>query len=563
LSEADSRLYYREHYEVLPDTSLTSPPSADTAAPSATPREILLAAVALIAAIATLPLFGGTVLWTRPMWMDELCTAFVTEHDTLGGVIANIAEGGDWAPPLLHIIVWSLRQLAGELSPVLLRSIALTSVVIALVFLYATMRRRFGVAASAAACLAIAGHPLVVTHAFEGRPYGPWLMFAAAYAWSLGLDAGARSTRRNVVQAVSAVGLCTNHWFGVLSLGLMSLVVFLAHGRQWRDAVRFLIPTAVGLVALLICIPMVFTQRAAAEGLLWVKDLEFSQVSAMSKLFWFRLVPLGALVLLFREVLQPRSAPQAGVISQGVAGPMLRAAARDRGLIALGALVLMPVVLIVVSVTIQPSMVDRYALVTVLAWAPLVAAATESLGRYARGAMVALLLTVLAASTRDIIGAKQDYATSVHANQAVFEEAKAMNIPILFQYMHLVFPVAGPQRSPETLARFLDIPDSTLLALYPSPRVEWLRRQFRLERSQARLHARIYGFPILATQAQLDTTPRFLLLATDLQLPGGYKQAEKWGLAVFPRHKVTRLNGVLSLFERLPAPPPTSSRTAR
>ena len=136
------------------------------------------------------------------------------------------------------------------------------------------------------------------------------------------------------------------------------------------------------------------------------------------------------------------------------------------------------------------------------------------------------------------------------ANAYAFEEAKALHVPIVFWGLHQIYPVAGPQRSPTTLARYLDLPDSTLATLFPSDAMAPVRKKYRLDRDQARGHARTYHFPILATQAQLDSTPRFVLLATEATLPGGYKRAELFGRALFPRHHVVRLSNRVSLFER-------------
>lgn len=537
-----------DHPSYTPVTA--RPPHAPAAQPSVatvSKGELGIVLGVILATLVALPLVGAGALWTRPLWMDELCTVFVSSHASLREVIANIAAGGDWAPPALHVIVWSARRLAGTLSPILLRSISLACVSLALLALYATLRRRVGTVASAIGVLAFAGHPLVIAHAFEARPYGPWLLFSAAYAWSLGLDAGAPSRRRDVWQAVLSVLLTTVHWFGVLSLGLMAAAAFVTKGRGFRAGARLVAPSVAGLVALAVCVPMVFTQRAAASGLLWVKELHWAQISAMLRLYWAGIPVILALILVWRDGLRP----------DGL-WPAMRARMKsvfsDPAYAALLSLALMPVVLIVVSVVVQPSMVDRYGIVSVLAWAPLVAFAVDSLPREARAAVGATMFGIAMYFGVKTVQDKREYAEKIHASQRVFEEARAMHVPVVFQYMHLIYPVAGPQRSPTLEARFLDIPDSTLHALYPSDRLEWLRRQFRLERSQARLHANIYGFPILATQAQLENTPRFLLLATDLQLPGGYKQANKWGAAVFPNHEVVRLNDVLTLFVRKTAP---------
>ena len=77
----------------------------------------------------------------------------------------------------------------------------------------------------------------------------------------------------------------------------------------------------------------------------------------------------------------------------------------------------------------------------------------------------------------------------------------------------------------------------------------------RLDRDQVLYHWRLFGFPNVLWQSQLDTVQSFMLLAGDLNLPGGYKQVERWGSIVFPHHRVTRMGDMLSLFERVPAAP--------
>jgi hypothetical protein len=118
--------------------------------------------------------------------------------------------------------------------------------------------------------------------------------------------------------------------------------------------------------------------------------------------------------------------------------------------------------------------------------------------------------------------------------------------------LHNIYPVAGPERSPASPARYLDLSDSTLAALFPADAMAPVRKKYRLDRDQARGHARTYGFPILATPATLDSVPRFVLLAAEMSLPGGYKQPAAFGRALLPNHRVVRVSETLSLFERAP-----------
>jgi hypothetical protein len=509
-----------------------------------TRRELLLFLLGLGAAIAILAVAGGEVLWTRPLWFDELCCVVYVVGDASSPleVVARIARSHDYAPPLLHLIVWSAARLAGgDVTPVLLHSVSLACVSLALLLVYATLRRRFGWIPSLAGTLAVAGHSLVIAHAFEGRFYGPWLLFAAGFAWSLGIDVGRRSRRRDLAIALFSIALVEIHWFGVLSLGLVCLAVFALRRRHWREGLRLIAPSIAGVILLLASAPLAITQRAGSTNLLWVLELNAAQVMEMAGVFWIAAIPLiaAAVVLLVAVRARAERPGQVAVLS-------------EPSMVALWSLALMPVVLIMVSVVLQPSMVTRYAIVAVLAWAPLVALAITSLSRLVQSAAVAALVVLAVLGVQRVIIEKREFAAVVASNSTVFERAKAMQLPIVFWGLHNIYPVAGPQRSPRTLARYLDLPDSSITALFPSDAMGPVRKKYRLDRDQARGHARTYGFPILATQAQLDSSPRFLLLAADLTLPGGYKRPETFGRALFPRHRVVRINETLSLFERRP-----------
>jgi hypothetical protein len=509
-----------------------------------TRRELLFFLFGLGAAIAILAVAGGGVLWTRPLWFDELCCVVYVVGDASSPleVLARIARSHDYAPPLLHLIVWSVARLSGgEVTPVLLHSISLACVSLALLLVYATLRRRFGWIPSLAGTLAVAGHSLVIAHAFEGRFYGPWLLFAAGFAWSLGVDAGRRSRRRDLAIGLFSIALVEIHWFGVLSLGLVCLAVPALQRRHWREGLRLIAPSLAGVIVLLASAPLAITQRAGSTNLLWVLELSAAQVMEMARVFWIAALPLIAVAVVLAVAVRARAE-----------GPAQVAVLTEPSMVALWSLALMPVVLIVVSVVLQPSMVTRYAIVAVLAWAPLVALAITSVSRLVQSAAVAALVVLAVLGVQRVIAEKREFAAVVASNSAVFERAKAMQLPIVFWGLHNIYPVAGPQRSPRTLARYLDLPDSSITALFPSDAMGPVRKKYRLDRDQARGHARTYGFPILATQAQLDSTTRFLLLAADLTLPGGYKRPETFGRALFPRHRVVRINETLSLFERRP-----------
>src|SRR5207302_222627 len=144
---------------------------------------------------------------------------------------------------------------------------------------------------------------------------------------------------------------------------------------------------------------------------------------------------------------------------------------------------------------------------------------------------------------------RRGFAKNVAANRAAFEVAKTMNLPIVFQSLHVIYPVAGERRA-ERSALFLDIPDSTIASMVPQPKLEWLRRTLRVERDIARSHARVYAFPVMVTQSTLDSTPRFLFVASDESLPRLYKSVVLFTSKVFPHHGMVRLSPTLALLER-------------
>ena len=113
---------------------------------------------------------------------------------------------------------------------------------------------------------------------------------------------------------------------------------------------------------------MAIAQRSAATGAgaLWVPELSAAQVGVIVRLFFLTTVPVLAVILLLVDGLR-ESGDRPSVSAN------IRDALRDPGVAALASLALMPVTLIVVSVVLQPSMLDRYAIVTVLAWPPFVA----------------------------------------------------------------------------------------------------------------------------------------------------------------------------------------------
>ena len=509
-----------------------------------TRRELALLAAALAVVVAALPLAGGAVLWTRPFWMDEIAMFFLTSEPP-GQMLRLVARGGDWNPPTLHLLVSGVMRVAGldALTPVFLRSIALACVVGAIVLVYVTLRRRTSPGPAVAGVLALAAQSLVLEHAFEGRFYAPWLLFAAAFAWSLGIHQSRPGSRlRDAAIALAAVLVATIHWYGVFSLALMCVAAVIARRADIRAALRLVAPAAAGVVAVAACAPIAISQRASAAPVLWVHPLSLAQVDQFARQF----IP-GTLVVIVALVMVVEA------VRRGPAGerpPSAAALLRDPGIAALLACAFMPFVLMVLSVVVTPSMVFRYAIVATLAWAVAVAMMAHQAGRVARGALLAALAVFLVARGAARVAEQRQFARVVALNRAGFERAKQDGVPVVFQRLHVIYPVAATERAPGTPARYLDISDSVLSAMYPQAQAAPFVASLRLDRDQARYHAGIYGWPVMAPVAGLDTVRKFYLVSTDATLPPGYAPVSRYAAALFPRHRVRRLSPVLSVLER-------------
>src|SRR6185503_20211773 len=103
-------------------------------------------------------LSDGAVLFSRPLWTDELHTALLAGRSSPLAVLSDLANGADYGPPLLELATWLLRVVAGTLTPTLLRLFSLACVIGMLVLVYVILRRRFDELPSVAGTLAVASH---------------------------------------------------------------------------------------------------------------------------------------------------------------------------------------------------------------------------------------------------------------------------------------------------------------------------------------------------------------------------------------------------------------------
>jgi hypothetical protein len=522
-----------------------------------TRREAVIAVLLLSAWWLGLAVHDGAILLTRRFHLDELCcTVYALREASNPLEVARLALRYDIAPPLLHSLLWPVAQLAGS-EPTTLRVVPLMSVALATILLYFVLRRRFGIASSAAGVLAVLSNSLVITHAFELRFYGLWLLLGCAFAWAVGLDPGRPSRPRDVALALLAAGLCALHWFGVTSLALLVAGAFAARAAgapvgprfgEWRQALRLLAPAIAGPIVLLLLLPAMLRQlEYSGVALLWVPTLSVAQVMQMAQFFWIRIPIAVGFALLLAYALFPALAGPVRITAR--VGELLR----DPSLGALVATLLMPVVLILITIVLEPVMVPRYAIVGVLAAAPVVALAIEPLGKVGRAAIfVVLALLLIGFADRELLNGR-----STEAYYAAYErdlrEAHRLDpaLPLVFQSYPLAYATDGDARR-QTITRVMQLSDSALDALYPPQDMNVEKIRLLRARRMVQLHEATFGFPRSVSVNELQAAPRFALFARDSDLPASLQSSIALGQRLFPSHSARRVSDIVTVFERSP-----------
>lgn len=422
----------------------------------------------------------GWMLFTWPFWLDEYHTLFLAEKGTVVRSLADLAAGVDVNPPTLFLIYRLIAHLRGPLTPITVRIASFLMVWAALVIAFLTLRRTVPRSAAFLGAFAVWCHVLTVEHAFEARYYSAWLLFAALAAWSFGVNhSQSISRRRDIAVAVSAVLVCTIHYFGIFSLMLLASGWACAIIAR-RQQLRRMLPLVAGPVALALCTPLYIGQRSALTLKTWIPALDAEQVREMLITFFVRAPFLLCLFV---------AGGAAAWHSIGRTQNSARTRSAAVEFFPLLFLLLMPLVIIAFSLLVQPSMLTRYAITGLLGWggiAALAAAALPRSGRVIMGAMLFYLsLTPIEGWIRRVSDLKLKIATEVAAVRPFLGGRLAIFDPS----RHSLYPLAYETSMPNQFV-YPDFSDATALQRGFSPsRI--------VERDVARIHNARYGFPRL------------------------------------------------------------------
>jgi hypothetical protein len=342
--------------------------------------------------VAQLAATDSFYLLHKYFWTDELCTyALITDPD-LGHAFRAMQGAVDINPPGLHILLLGYMKLVNSTSEVALRSFALVSMVVTLVGIYAVVRELYGALPAAAATLIVWSHPLILDHAFEMRYYGPWLASAVWFCFLLG-RARARTLGRvgTVALGVTAFFMCTVHYFGIVTLGLIVAGEWLWQRRQPMYARAHMAAIAVGPLATALAVVFLLPhQRAVTTVPTWVPDPNLADIADFGMTVFLPL-HLGALILV--GWLSRLTTREPASDAPAAATPVSSAA------IGLTSLAAYAPALIAFSFLVQSVLVSRYGIPAILALAP---AAAYAVARMTKGWAIVLIAFLISASAFEL-----------------------------------------------------------------------------------------------------------------------------------------------------------------
>jgi len=354
-------------------------------------------AILLVLILAVAWGVAGQRLLHRPFWMDELHSWLLITDPSIDHAMSALADGADYNPPTYYLAARALTVL-GPITEFRLRLLSLSITIGTMLAVYLMLVRRFSVSVSLAATLAAASHPLLILQSTEARFYALWLCLLMWYCWLLTARPQSTPARwtRGTVLAFLAAAICTTHYFGIISVGLVTTawVGFLRHDR--RAFVQGIALMCVAVTAVVCCLPLLTGQKAALTCATWIKPPTISSSLEYVSQF-LPMLPLGICFGCAAAGWFMRQQPK-GTHEVSDSNPVPDGGRWTVENSVLVSLLLLPVALIGFSWLVQPALVNRYATVAIAGMVPvyawLLAKSTPVLQRSA--VAVASLLLVLA-----------------------------------------------------------------------------------------------------------------------------------------------------------------------
>ena len=316
---------------------------------------------------------GGCYLLQRQLWMDEIHSWLLIQEPQTQRSLQALADGVDYNPPTYILLARQLRYLPGGITESGLRWLSVSLMFLAIAGMFVVLQRRFPLLVCVAAVLMMASSVHLIHQSTEIRFYPLW---CAACAWlcvvldSHGIQRPWMLCLNNVVAVLLAGVITTTHYFGILTLGLICIGAMLVPNLTRGRRRMIVLVACTGGLCLVSCLTFLIGQRAAITRSTWVSpatvDDSIGFLAAM-----FPLVPMiicGVAFVISTSLRKsgeqhadpavaensktPDAAPAVGHHARQLAPSLL--------------LALMPLVIVLLSWTVQPALVTRYAVPGIL-----------------------------------------------------------------------------------------------------------------------------------------------------------------------------------------------------
>lgn len=411
----------------------------------------LLICVVLAAAWAG----GGQYLLQRQLWMDEVHSwLLIKEPGTLRSLQA-LADGVDFNPPTYIMLARQLGLLSGEFTELQLRWLSLSLMLLSIAGIFILLRRRFPVLICMAAVMMMASSVHLIHQSAEIRFYPLWCATCAWLCVSLDVDAveQRRLWRPQSCLALMLAGvMTTTHYFGILTLGLICIGTLLAR-EQYRRRYHIIVLVAMtGGLCLAGCLPFLIGQRAALTRATWVSPATVEDsIGFLTAMFPWMPTLLCGLVFAISSALQKQKQQSATTPTMTPSDlatsdcPAIDVQIRELAPCLM--LTLMPCVIVLLSWTLQPALVVRYAVPGILGFGAVFAVLMSRCGPLLQKLLVVASVMFLAYSVsicsnqwREIDGIRDKLVRelkSLPADGPILFEDRTVSMPILHLHPEL------------------------------------------------------------------------------------------------------------------------------
>lgn len=430
-----------------PETAVPEPPSDGRV------RIVRGLICLLFSSLAVFLTCGGYFLLHRSLWMDEVHTSLLVTDANLMHAVSALRDGVDFNPPGYFLLARLFVSGSAAETELRLRILSLLLLLSALAGCYLSAARRFGALSAGIAVLFAFGFPNVIHQSTEVRFYSLWTAALIWLGWLLEtVDFSERRFLRMILVAFLAVVVCTCHYFGIISLVLLAVGLFVGVQCTRQSMISSALAMACGPMAVALCYPFLIGQRQALTRPTWISE------PTLSDSFGFLVTTL------------PLSA---GVVCGTAAAltcwfrPLKCVGVQQKLRLALGAplstLGLMPLILIAFSWSFQPAMVPRYAMAGVFGCVPLMAMAVSVCGRSLR--IITAVMAVMMASV-SVRNCAEQWREVEHRLTEVEREVDAVseNGAIVFEDRAIWLPLVHKRRDLADRCFLADFHNSQLAA---------------------------------------------------------------------------------------------------